>query len=226
MHCCSCYLHAAFETTTTLPAVMARAKGGRAQRSSILLSRGSCSPRSCLLHQRNEVSLFIRQIIKVSSLPQAKHKIPVWHPFPSLLTATKWWKKTAHLVQCPRGEGKAGTPLFSHGSFPGGLAPPGSIPETHSVQALQPRASAFDLSMLTSEQPCCHASWYSPLEIRKRRSFIKYFFSWIFVHPEKWPCGMSASWPFGLLLSAEKVPGSQDSEGNGKRRVLQGQQPP
>lgn len=62
------------------------------------------------------------QISKVNSLPREKREIPVWHPFPSsLLTATKWWKGTAHLVQRLRGGGKASTPLFSHGSFPKGL---------------------------------------------------------------------------------------------------------
>lgn len=62
------------------------------------------------------------QISKVNSLPQEKREIPVWHPFPSsLLTAIKWWKGTAHLVQHLRGGGKASTPLFSHGSLPKGL---------------------------------------------------------------------------------------------------------
>jgi len=120
----------------------------------------------------------------------------MWHPFPSsLLTAIKWQKRTVHSVQCLRGGGKAGAPLFSHRSFPGSLPCSRKHPrDPQETRVLQPRASAFDLSVLTSEQPCCHASQYSLLEIRKRRrSFIKYFFSWIFVHPEKGPCGVSAS---------------------------------
>lgn len=200
MHCCSCYyLQAAFETITVLLAVMPRTKGGQAQRSSVPPSSGDCFPRSCPLHQRNEVSLFMEQISKVNSLPQAKHEIPVWRPFPSsLLTATKRWERTVHLVLSARAErGKAGAPLFFHGSFPGGLPPSWQHPgDPRDSQELQPRASAFDLSILTSEQPCCHASQSSPLEIRKRRrSLIKYFFSWVFVHPETGPCGVSASWP-------------------------------
>lgn len=193
--CCFWNLH---NTTQCCPG-----QDVQTRRSTVPPSSDNCFPRSCLLHYRNEVSVFIKQITESDSLTQIKHIIPVWHlSLPSLLTAGSVWYRPEM-----REEGKRNPLLpweLSHG--PASLLAPSQRSTGHlSAEAKCICLWSLDLDLwatLLARQPILPAG-----NKKKKEKLCAVFFqlnlcsSRLFLHR-----GL-----FHRLLSAEQAPGSQSA---------------